>query len=83
MFYVNVLGFYLQQPFIVMDIRYTLISNKCECHIPVQLQLARDDEFLAETLASSSGTGQVFDSGQSDTSTSDIDIFALLNHSPQ
>ena len=66
-----------------MDMRYTLRSNKCECHIPVQLQLVRDEEFLAETLASSSGTGQVFDSEQSDTNTSDIDIFAILNRSDQ
>ena len=66
-----------------MDARHNFRSNKRECHIPVQLQLARDDEYLAETLALSSGTGQVFDSEQSDTSTSDIDIYALLDHSDQ
>ena len=36
-----------------------------------------------ETLASSSGTGKVFDSEHSDDSTSDIDISALLNHVDQ
>ena len=50
-----------------------------KCHIPVQLQLAKDNEFLAETMASSSETGQVFDSEQSDTSNSDIDISAHLD----
>ena len=34
-------------------------------------------------LAPSSGTGQVFDSEQSDSSVSDIDISALLDHSDQ
>ena len=43
----------------------------------------RDDDFLAHTLASSSGTGQVFDSELSDDSISDIDISAFLNHSDQ
>ena len=42
------------------------------------LQLVKDDEFLAETLALSSGTGQVFDSEHSDVSISDIDISALF-----
>ena len=45
-----------------MDARYNLRSTKRECQIPVQLQLVKDDDFLAKTLASSSGTGQVFDS---------------------
>ena len=43
----------------------------------------KDDDFLAETLASSSGTRQVFDSEHSDDSISDIDISALLNHLDQ
>ena len=58
-----------------MDARYNLRSTKRECNIPVQLQLAKDDDFLA--LASSSGTGQVFDSEHS----ADIDISVLLKHS--
>ena len=62
--------------------RYIFRSQKRECHIPVQLQLMKDEEFLAESLASS-GTGQVFDYEHSDDSTSDIDILALLNHSDQ
>ena len=66
-----------------MDARYNLRSSKRECHIPVQLQLEKDDDFLAQTLASSSGTGQVFDSEHSDDSISDIDISGLLNHSDQ
>ena len=60
-----------------MDDRYNLRSSKWECHIPVQLQLVKDDDFLAETLASS-GAGQVSDSQHSDNSLSDIDISALL-----
>ena len=39
-----------------------------------------DGNFLAETLTSSSGTGQVFDSEYSNNSTSDIDISGLLEH---
>ena len=63
-----------------MDTRHSLRSSKRECHIPVQLQLVEDDEFLAETFASSFGTGQVSDSEHSDNSLSDIDISAPLNH---
>ena len=59
----------------MMDTRYNLRSNKSECHILVQLQLTRDDEFLA-SLASSSG--QDFDSEQSNSSMSDIDTSALF-----
>ena len=40
----------------------------------MQLQLAWDDEFLAESLALSSGAWQVFNSEQSDSCLSDIDI---------
>ena len=62
-------------------------TGRRECHIPVQLQLAGDDEFLANSLRSHSGIGQVFVSDDSDTSSSDIDISALLesdqNSSPQ
>ena len=58
-----------------MDLR----SSKREHHIPVQLQLVKDDDFLAETLASSTGTGQVFDSEPSDDSILYIDISALLD----
>ena len=49
----------------------------------MQLQLVKDHEFLAETMAASSGTGQVFDFEHSDDSISDIDISALLDHSDQ
>ena len=63
-----------------MDARYNLRSNKQECHIPVQFQLARDEEFSSECLTSSSGIGSVFDTEQSDSSISDIDIFLLLDH---
>ena len=63
-----------------MDARYNLRSSKRECHIPVQLQLVKDDDFLAETLASS-GARQVSDFDHSDDSLSDIS--ALLNHSDQ
>ena len=63
--------------------RYNLRSGKRECHIPIQLQLARDEEFLMESLEASGHAGQVFDSDQSDLSRSDIDISALLNTSDQ
>ena len=62
-----------------MDKRYNLRSGRREYHIPVQLQLARDEEFLAGSLSSPSETGQVFVSDNSDTSMSDIDISTLLN----
>ena len=57
--------------------RYNLRSGKRECNIPVQLQLARDEEFLTESLEASGHAGQVFDSDHYDTSGSDIDISAL------
>ena len=63
-----------------MDAIYNLRSSKWEDHIPVQLQLVKDDDILAETLASSRAV-QVSDSEHSDDSLSDIDISALLNHS--
>ena len=63
--------------------RYNLQSGKRECHIPVQLQLARDEDFLTGSLEASGQAGQVSDSDQSDISVSDIDISALLNTSEQ
>ena len=63
--------------------RYNLRLGKRECHIPIQLQLARDEEFLTESLEASGHTGQVFDSDQSDIRRSGIDISALLNTSDQ
>ena len=63
--------------------RYNLRSGKRECHIPVQLQLARDEDFLTGSLEASGQAGQVSDSDQSDINGSDIDISALLNTSEQ
>ena len=59
--------------------RYKLRSGKRECHIPIQLQLARDEDFLAGSLEASGHAGRVPDSDQSDISGSDIDLSALLN----
>ena len=63
--------------------RYNLRSGKRECHIPIQLQLARDEDFLTGSLDASEYAGQVSDSDQSDIGGSDIDISALLNTSEQ
>ena len=63
--------------------RYNLRSGKRECHIPIQLQLARDEDFFAGSLEASGHAGQVPDSDQSDINGSDIDISALLNSSDQ
>ena len=63
--------------------RYNLQSGKRECHIPIQLQLARDEDFLTGSLEASGHAGQVSDSDQSDIGRSDIDISALLNTSEQ
>ena len=63
--------------------RYNLGSGKRECHIPVQLQLARDEDFLTGSLEAFGQAGQVSDSDQSDISGSDIDLSALLNTSEQ
>ena len=63
--------------------RYNLRPGKRECHIPIQLQLARDEDFLTGLLEASGPAGQVSDSDQSDIGRSDIDISALLNTSKQ
>ena len=65
-----------------MDARYNLRSTKREHHIPVQLQLLDDADFMAETLRTTR-PGQVSDLEHSDDSTSDINISALLDHSDQ
>ena len=64
------------------EARYNL-RNRGECHIPIQLQLVSDVDFLTASRggADSSQSGQVVtdlsDSG------SDIDISALVDHSDQ
>ena len=50
------LDFYFQME------RYNLRSGKTECYIPVQLQLARDEEFYIESLEASGHAEQVFHS---------------------
>ena len=66
-----------------METRYNLRSARKECHIPVQVQLASDAEFLAVSRGSldPQHTGQVL-SEQSDSG-SDIDISGLLDISNQ
>ena len=66
----------------IMETRYNLRRRK-ECHIPVQVQLASDAEFLAVSWGSMDPqhTGQVL-SEQSDSG-SDIDISGLLDISNQ
>ena len=64
--------------------RYNLRSNRGECRIPIQLQLASDADFLTVSGEgpSSSQPGQVCFTDLSDFG-SDIDIDALVDHSDQ
>ena len=66
-----------------MDTRYNLRSSTREEHvIPVQLQLQSDEEFLTQTLgASHPSPGQVSFNQSDSTSSSDLDVSALLNTS--
>ena len=54
--------------------RYNLRSNRRECSIPVQLQLATDEDFMTSSRShmESAQAGQVF--SQLSDSESDIDI---------
>ena len=63
------------------DKTYNLRSKKKEGAIPIQLQLARDEDFMAALRPSTSG--QVFESEHTDSSDSNIDISDLINHSDQ
>ena len=60
--------------------RYNLRSNRLECFIPIQLQLASDAEFLTELgyQTDPSQSEQVGKTDLSDSSGSDIDISALI-----
>ena len=66
-----------------MDTQYNLRSSTREEHvIPVQLQLQSDEEFLIQTLgASHPSPGQVSFNQSDSTSSSDLDVSALLNTS--
>ena len=63
-----------------MDTRYYLRSSTKEEHvIPVQLQLQSDEEFLTQMLrASHPSPGQVSLNQSDSTSSSDLDVSALL-----
>ena len=63
------------------DKTYNLRSKKKEGTIPIQLQLASDEDFMVSLRPSTSG--QVFESEHTDSSDSDIDISDLINHSDQ
>ena len=63
------------------DKRYNLRSKKKECSIPIQLQVASDDDFMAALRPSTSG--QVSESEHTDLSDSDIDVSELIDHSDQ
>ena len=63
------------------DKRYNLRSKNKECSIPIQLQLASDEDFMA--VLRSSTSGQVFESEHTDSSDSDIDVSELIDHSGQ
>ena len=64
-----------------METRYHLRSfNKEEHVIPVQLQLHSDEDFLTQTMgASHPSPGQVSLNQSDSTSSSDVDVSALLN----
>ena len=64
--------------------RSNLRSNRGECRIPIQLQLASDADFLSMSgdRADSSQSRQVGFTDLSDSG-SDIDIDALIDHSEQ
>ena len=61
--------------------QYNLRSKKKECSIPIQLQLASDEDFMAALRPSTSE--QVFESDHTDSSDSDIDVSDLIKHSNQ
>ena len=61
------------------DKRYNLRSKKEECSIPIQLQLASDEDLMAALRCSTSG--QVSYSEHTDSSDLDIDISGLINNS--
>ena len=61
--------------------QYNLRSKKKECRIPIQLQLASDEDFMAALRPSTSE--QVFESDHTDLSDSDIDVSDLIKHSNQ
>ena len=66
--------------------KYNLRSGRREEHvIPIQLQVASDEDFISQTLGSSHpAPGQVFLSDQSQsTSESDLDISGILQDSDQ
>ena len=64
------------------EVRPNLRSKKRECRIPIQLQMAGDEDFMATLGPSTSRMGQVSFTEHSDSgSESDIDISDLINHS--
>ena len=65
------------------DKKYNLRSKKKECSIPIQLQLASLEDFMAALRPSTSR--QVFESDHTDSSDSDIDVSDLIHsdHSDQ
>ena len=65
--------------------RYNLRSNRGECRILIQLQLAPDAEFLMASgdQAESSQSGQVGYTNVSDSSRYDIDVFTFIDLSDQ
>ena len=63
------------------DKTYNLRSKKNECSIPIQLQLASDEDFMAALRPST--FGQVSYSEHTDSSDSDIDKSDMINNSDQ
>ena len=64
------------------EARDNLISKRRECRIPIQLQMAGDEDFMATLGLPTSRMGQVsFTEHSHSGSESDIDVSVLINHS--
>ena len=54
--------------------RYNLRSGRREIHLPIQLKLEWDDDFVTQAVGSDPTSGQVPLTDLSGTSNSDIDV---------
>ena len=61
--------------------RYNLRSGRREIHLPIQLQLSQDEDFVTQALGSDLASGQVSLTDLSGTSNSDIDVDELVHGS--
>ena len=59
--------------------RYNLRPGRREIHLPIQLQLSQDEDFVTQALGSDPTSGQVSLTDLSGTSDSDIDVDKLVH----